>query len=92
MLIEAVWSYRLPTRVSREQLPRQEGLVRPIRDAAWKAQERLCRRYRKLAGTGKSPAMITTAIAQKMAASAGQNLAFGSKVKCVFRRLQEPLT
>ena len=67
MLIEAAWSYRFPARVSREQLPLQEGLAKPIRDAAWKAQERLCRRYRKLAGTGKSPAMITTAIARKRA-------------------------
>jgi transposase len=46
MLIEAAWSYRFPARISREQLLRQEGLTRPIRDTAWKAQERLCRRYR----------------------------------------------
>ena len=31
------------------------GLAKPIRDTAWKAQERLCRRYRKLARAGKSP-------------------------------------
>ena len=49
MLIEAAWSYRFPARISREQLLRQEGLAKPIRDTAWKAQERLCRRYRKLA-------------------------------------------
>ena len=54
MLIEAAWSYRFPARISREQLLRQEGLAKPIRDAAWKAQERLCRRYRKLARAGKS--------------------------------------
>ena len=53
MLIEAAWSYRFPARVSREQLLRQEGLAKPIRDVAWKAQERLCRRYRKLARAGK---------------------------------------
>ena len=45
MLIEAAWSYRFPARISREQLLRQEGLAKPIRDTAWKAQERLCRRY-----------------------------------------------
>ena len=54
MLIEAAWSYRFPARISREQLLRQEGLAKPIRDTAWKAQERLCRRYRKLARAGKS--------------------------------------
>ncbi len=55
MLIEAAWSYRFPERISREQLLRQEGLAKPIRDTAWKAQERLCRRHRKLARAGKSP-------------------------------------
>jgi transposase len=38
MLIEAAWSYRFPARISREQLLRQEGLAKPIRDTAWKAQ------------------------------------------------------
>jgi hypothetical protein len=47
MLIEAAWSYRFPARISREQLLRQEALAKPIRDTAWKAQQRLCRRYRK---------------------------------------------
>ncbi len=52
MLIEAAWSYRFPARISREQLLRQETLAKPIRETAWKAQERLCRRYRKLARAG----------------------------------------
>jgi transposase len=67
MLIEAAWSYRFPSRVTREQLLRQEGQPKSIRDAAWKAQERLCRRYRKLVRMGKSPAMVTTAIARELA-------------------------
>ena len=36
MLIEVAWSYRFPARISREQLLRQEGLTKPIRDTAWK--------------------------------------------------------
>ena len=67
MLIEAAWSYRFPARISREQLLRQEGLAKPIRDTAWKAQERLCRRYRKLARAGKPPTVVTTAIARELA-------------------------
>jgi hypothetical protein len=44
MLIEAAWSYWFPAWISRELLLRQEGLAKPIRDIAWKAQERLtCR-------------------------------------------------
>jgi transposase len=67
MLIEAAWSYRFPARVSRELLLRQEGLAKPIRDTAWKAQERLCRRYRKLARAGKPPTVVTAAIARELA-------------------------
>ena len=67
MLIETAWSYRFPARVSRDQLLRQEGLAKPIRDTAWKAQERLCRRYRKLARAGKPPTVVTAAIASELA-------------------------
>ena len=66
MLIEAAWSYRFPARISREQLLRQESLAKPIRDTAWKAQERLCRRYRKLARAGKLPTVVTAAIAREL--------------------------
>jgi transposase len=67
MLIEAAWSYRFPARISREQLLRQERLAKPIRDIAWKAQERLCRRYRGLVRAGKLPTVITAAIARELA-------------------------
>ena len=67
MLIEAAWSYRFPARVSREQLLRQEGQPKSVHDAAWKAQERLYRRYRKLVRMGKPPAVVTTAIARELA-------------------------
>jgi transposase len=66
-LIEAAWSYRFPARISREQLLRQEGLAQPIRDTAWKAQERLCRRYRTLSRSGKPPTVVVTAIARELA-------------------------
>ena len=67
MLIEAAWSYRFPARISRELLLRQEGLAKSIRDTAWKAQERLCRRYRKLARAGKPANVVTAAIARELA-------------------------
>jgi transposase len=67
MLIEAAWSYRFPARISRELLLRQDGLAKPIRDTAWKAQERLCGRYRKLAMAGKPPNVVTAAIARELA-------------------------
>ena len=52
--------YRFPARVSRELLLRQENQSKPIREIAWKAQLRLCARYRKLARSGK-PANVVTA-------------------------------
>jgi transposase len=67
VLIEAAWSYRFPARISREQLIRQEGLAAPIRETAWKAQLRLCGRYRRLANTGKPATVVTTAIARELA-------------------------
>ena len=67
MLIEAAWSYRFPARISRDLLLRQEGLPEAIRAVAWKAQERLCRRYRKLAQAGKPPTVVSTAIARELA-------------------------
>jgi transposase len=66
MLIEAAWSYRFPARMSRELLLRQEPLPKPIRDTAWKAQERLCRRYRQLARAGKLQTVTTAAIAREL--------------------------
>jgi hypothetical protein len=66
MLVEAAWSYRFPARISREQLLQQDRLAKPIRDIAWKAQERLCLRYRKLARLGKLKTVICTAIAREL--------------------------
>jgi len=67
LLIEAAWTYRFPARVSRELLLRQEEQPKPIREIAWKAQLRLCARYRKLARTGKPANVVTAAIARELA-------------------------
>src|SRR6516164_4105379 len=67
LLIEAAWTYRFPARVSRELRLRQEEQPRPIREIAWKAQLRLCARYRKLARSGKPANVVTAAIAPELA-------------------------
>jgi transposase len=67
LLIEAAWCYRFPARVSRELLLRQESQPKPIREIAWKAQLRLCARYRKLARSGKPANVVTAAIARELA-------------------------
>ena len=43
-----------------------EPLPAVIRDIAWKAQVRLCARYRRLAASGKPKVVVTTAIAREM--------------------------
>jgi hypothetical protein len=49
VLIEGAWTYRMSARVSRKLRDRLEPLSAAIRDIAWKAQVRLCARYRRLA-------------------------------------------
>ena len=66
LLIEASWAYRFPARISRELLLRQESQPKSIREIAWKAQLRLCARYRKLARSGKPANIVTTAIAREL--------------------------
>lgn len=66
VLVEGSWAYRLPARVSRELLARQEGLPQRVLDISWKAQQRLCRRFRRLQGKGKSSQTTTVAIAREL--------------------------
>ena len=66
VLIEGAWTYRMPARVSRKLHDRNENLPPAVRDIAWKAQLRLCSRYRRLAAAGKPKVVVTTAIAREM--------------------------
>ena len=66
VLIEGAWTYRMSARVSRTINHRLEPLSAEIRDIAWKAQVRLCARYRRLTASGKLKVVVTTAIAREM--------------------------
>jgi len=68
MLVQAAWSYRLPARVSQRLLDRQQNLPEKVWKIAWKAQVRLCSRYRQLTARGKPTQVTTTAIARELAA------------------------
>jgi len=68
VLVEAAWSYRHPARVSETLRARLEALPKMVRDTAWKAQVRLCGRYRRLNAAGKKLPVIIAAIAREMAA------------------------
>jgi len=66
VLIEAAWCYRHPARQS-EHLQRKAKEAPPVaREIAWKAQRRLCKRYRALGGRGKLQTVVCTAIAREM--------------------------
>jgi transposase len=67
-LIEAAWAYRMQPRVSRALIKRQENLSDPVRQIAWKAQLRLCARYRRLMAKGKPKQVVVTAIARELSA------------------------
>jgi len=68
VLVEAAWAYRLRARVTRPLLKRQEGLPESVRQLAWKAQLRLCARYRRFQARGKHKNTVITAIARELAA------------------------
>jgi transposase len=68
VLVEAAWTYRYPARVSETLRARLEGLPKAVRDIAWKAQVRLCARYRRLSASGKKLPVVVAAIAREMAA------------------------
>jgi transposase len=68
VLIEGAWTYRFPVRMSRLLQERQDGLSQTVRDIAWKAQVRLCGRYRRLMANGKRQTVVTVAIAREMSA------------------------
>ena len=53
-LVEGAWAYRYPAKVSRHLQLRLEKLPKPIQDVRWKAQVRLCKRYRQLSAQGNS--------------------------------------
>jgi transposase len=67
-IIEGAWAYRYNAKVSRHMQQRQESLPEAIRDIAWKAQVRLCKRYRRLVAKGKNPNVVVVAIARELAA------------------------
>lgn len=67
MLVEAGWSYRHPPKEGHPYLKRSAHLPQEIKDIGWKAQTRLCKRYRALSRTGKPQPRVLGAIARELA-------------------------
>jgi transposase len=67
-LTEAAHTYCHPAREGRALLARTEGLPQEVRNIAWKAQVRLCGRFKKLIARGKNKKAVITATARELAA------------------------
>jgi transposase len=65
-LIESAWAFRHPARRSNHLQRRLEGQPQEVQDLAWKAQVRLCGRYRRLTARGKQHNKVITAIAREL--------------------------
>src|SRR5450432_3552682 len=65
-LVEGAWAYRMKPRIGRHKVDRIEALPKVIRDIGWKAQVRLCTRYRRLRARGKTANVVNVAIAREM--------------------------
>jgi len=66
IVVEAAWSYRLRPGVGPALRKRQQGVPEEIKEIAWKAQNRLHKRYCRLAAAGKDQRKIITAVAREL--------------------------
>jgi transposase len=67
LLIEAAHCYRFPARIARHKLAAVDVVPEAVRVIAWKAQTRLCQRYRRMMAKGKPRQVVVTAIARELA-------------------------
>lgn len=65
-LVEGAWAYRYPAKVSRHLQLRLEKVPAEVQAISWKAQVRLCKRYRQLIARGKHANEVVVAIAREM--------------------------
>jgi len=68
ILDQSAWCYRFPARVTRAKEKIASETEKKVRDVAWRAQVRLCGRYRKLLAAGKCAPLVCMAVARELAA------------------------
>jgi transposase len=67
MLVESAWSYRFPARQTKHLKAKASNASPAAQQIAWKAQVRLCGRYRTLTRAGKDTKLVCVAIARELA-------------------------
>lgn len=63
---EAAWGYQHRPAMSPLLKKRQEGLSEEVKELAWKAQHRLCSRYRRLMAKGKLRQKVAMAVGREL--------------------------
>lgn len=66
IVVEAAWAYRYRPTVGAALRKRQLNLDPEVTEIAWKAQHRLCARYRTLTARGKCKQQVVTAIGREL--------------------------
>ena len=67
ILVESAWAYRYRAAVTPALRKRSKEASEEARRISWRAQQRLCGRYRRLTGRGKNRQQTVTAIARELA-------------------------
>ena len=67
MLVESAWSYRFPAHQTMHLKRKAVNASESAKKIAWKAQIRLCGRYRTLTRAGKNTKVVCVAIARELA-------------------------
>jgi len=86
VVVEAAWAYRHRPSVERTLRKRQEHVSEEVKEIAWKAQQRLHRRYWKLLAKGKNKGVVVTAIGRELL---GFIWAIGIKVETTQKESQQ---
>ena len=68
ILVESAWTYKHHARVTLPLIKRQQDLPKNICQISWKAQLRLCARYRRMMARKKPMQVVVIAIARELAA------------------------
>jgi transposase len=66
MLVECAWSYRFPARQTMHLKRKAKEASEVAKAIAWRAQKRLCGRYRQLTQAGKNIKLVCVAIAREL--------------------------
>jgi transposase len=82
VLTEAAWQYRLKPKVSEAMQKRQEAQSKEVRTLAWKAQQRLHKRFKRLSAKKKS-VIAAAAVARELTG-------FVWAIACQVKPLEQP--